>query len=182
MSATIATTSPTESSYAPSGVALGYSHAPTSVEGVVRVHRLSARESLLRGLGYIPRSKSFHDFDGPDIAVCQRSGIGRAVSGGSQERLIVRSDIGPGVERDACTLRQAERRTQRPGNPPGNQHAFLDKDPENGLTDIPAHDGVVEIKGDGQPLSRPAANQFGYRVSGLHAPSRGLQQNSRRRC
>ncbi len=43
MSATIATTSPTESSYAPSGAALGYTHAPTSVEGVVRVHRLSDR-------------------------------------------------------------------------------------------------------------------------------------------
>ncbi len=43
MSATIATTSPTESSYAPTGVALGYSHAPTSVEGVVRVHRHSER-------------------------------------------------------------------------------------------------------------------------------------------
>ena len=43
MSTTIATTSPTESSYAPSGVAFGYSHAPTSVEGVVRMHRLGAR-------------------------------------------------------------------------------------------------------------------------------------------
>jgi len=43
MSTTIATTSPTESAYAPSGVALGYSHAPASVEGVVRAHRLSAR-------------------------------------------------------------------------------------------------------------------------------------------
>lgn len=43
MSATIATTSPTESSDASSGVALGYSYAPTSVEGVVRVHPLSGR-------------------------------------------------------------------------------------------------------------------------------------------
>lgn len=43
MSTTIATTSPTESAYASSGVALGYSHAPTSVEGVVRAHRLSER-------------------------------------------------------------------------------------------------------------------------------------------
>lgn len=43
MSATIATTFSTESSYAPSGVALGYTHVPTSVEGVVRAHRLIER-------------------------------------------------------------------------------------------------------------------------------------------
>lgn len=43
MSATIATTSPTEYSYAPSGVAVGYIHAPTSVEGVSRVRRISER-------------------------------------------------------------------------------------------------------------------------------------------
>lgn len=44
MSATIATTFPTEFAYAPSSVALGYSHSPTSVEGAVRAHRLSGRE------------------------------------------------------------------------------------------------------------------------------------------
>ena len=43
MSTTIATTSPSESSYTPSGVALGYSHASTSLEGVVRAQRLSER-------------------------------------------------------------------------------------------------------------------------------------------
>ena len=45
MSATISTTASSESSYAPSGAALGYSHAPSSVEGVVRVHRLSGRKA-----------------------------------------------------------------------------------------------------------------------------------------
>jgi len=43
MSTTIATTSPTESSSAMSGVALGFSNAPTSVEGVVHMRRLSPR-------------------------------------------------------------------------------------------------------------------------------------------
>lgn len=43
MSATIATTASSESNYALSGVALGYSYEPTSVEGAVRVHRISGR-------------------------------------------------------------------------------------------------------------------------------------------
>ena len=43
MSATIATTSPTETSDASSGAVLGYGQASTSVEGVVRVRPLSGR-------------------------------------------------------------------------------------------------------------------------------------------
>ena len=54
MNATIATTSPTESSYAPSGVALGYSHAPSAVEGVVRMHRLSERRERKADEGVRP--------------------------------------------------------------------------------------------------------------------------------
>src|ERR1019366_8476812 len=134
-------------------------------------HRLSARKSLLRGLDDIQRGEPFHDFDGPGITVCQRRRVCRAVSGGSQESFIVSGDIGPGVERDTRTVRQAERRTQRRRNPTSLQCPLFDEDRKGGLTDISADDCVVEIKGDGPPLSRPAANQFGQRSASLVSPS-----------